>query len=131
MIATYGLTHIALKVKDIARSLFFYQQVFGVREMYQKTDFVQVQTPGSNDIIVFEQAELVPTNAVGVTHFGFRLINPEDIERLTEDVITGGGIIKEKGMFVPGEPYAFIIDPDGYEIEVWFEKIPPELSSFN
>jgi hypothetical protein len=26
---------------------------------------------------------------------------------------------------VPGEPYLFAIDPDGYEIEIWFEKPTP------
>lgn len=25
------------------------------------------------------------------------------------------------GEFVPGEPYLFAADPDGYEVEVWYE----------
>ncbi|MEX6688074.1 VOC family protein [Danxiaibacter flavus] len=131
MISTYGLTHIALKVKDIARSLSFYQQVFGVRVMYQKADFAQVQTPGSKDIIVFEQSEFVQPNGGSIIHFGFRLVDPKDIEQLEDEVSTAGGTIKEKGEFVSGEPFAFVSDPDGYEIEVWFEKIPLELSSFS
>lgn len=130
MITTYGLTHIALKVKNITTSLFFYQQVFGVQIMYQKPGFAQVQTPGSKDIIVFEQSETIEPNGSGIMHFGFRLVDPNDIEQLADEVISAGGEIKETGEFVPGEPYAFIIDPDGYEMEVWFEKIPPELSSF-
>lgn len=131
MISTYGLTHIALKVKDINKSLLFYQQVFGVKIMYQKPNFAQVQTPGSKDIIVFERSEFIQPNGGGIMHFGFRLVDPKDIERIADEVLAAGGTIKEKGEFVPGEPYAFIIDPDGYEIEVWFEKIPLELSSFS
>ena len=46
MIKTFGLTHIALPVKDVKRSFFFYQKVFGVKEMYCYPDFIQVQTPG-------------------------------------------------------------------------------------
>jgi catechol 2,3-dioxygenase-like lactoylglutathione lyase family enzyme len=56
MIKTYGLTHIALAVEDIDRSIAFYKAVFGAREMYNSDGFAQVQTPGSHDIIVFEQA---------------------------------------------------------------------------
>jgi len=26
---------------------------------------------------------------------------------------------------VPGEPYLFATDPDGYEIEIWFELPTP------
>ena len=42
-----------------------------------------------------------------------------------------GGKIKETGEFIPGEPYVFFYDPDGYEIEIWFENIPASLKSFN
>ena len=27
-----------------------------------------------------------------------------------------------QGLFGPGLPYAFVRDPDGYEIEIWFEQ---------
>jgi len=46
MIKTFGLTHIALPVKDVKRSSVFYQKIFGVKEMYCYPDFIQVQTPG-------------------------------------------------------------------------------------
>jgi hypothetical protein len=26
-----------------------------------------------------------------------------------------------RGEFAPGLPYAYVADPDGYEIEIWFE----------
>ena len=39
---TYGLTHIALVVKDLNRTLVFYQKVFDVRLMYQQDYFLQV-----------------------------------------------------------------------------------------
>ena len=55
MIKTFGLTHIALPVKDVERSSAFYQEIFGVQKMYSNPDFIQVQTPGSKDIIVFEK----------------------------------------------------------------------------
>ena len=57
MIKTLGLTHIALPVKDVKRSSAFYKKVFGAKEMYHDPDFIQVQTPGSKDIIVFDKEE--------------------------------------------------------------------------
>lgn len=52
---TYGLSHIAIAVSDLDRTLAFYKNVFDVEVMYHKENFLQVTTPGSNDIIVFEK----------------------------------------------------------------------------
>jgi len=131
MIETYGLTHIALKVKNLEQSRIFYEQMFGARVMYQTDKFIQVQTPGSHDIIVLEKSDEVLHNENGIMHFGFRLKKAIDIKTCVQDVLNAGGQIKETGEFVAGEPYAFVYDPDGYEIEIWFEKIPPELSAYN
>ena len=129
MIKTFGLTHIALPVKDVKRSSVFYQKIFGVKEMYRYPDFIQVQTPGSKDIIVFEtQKKGVKTKKE--FHFGFRLPKPSNLEGIIKKIKDAGGKIKETGEFVPGEPYVFFYDPDGYEIEIWFENIPASLKSF-
>lgn len=122
-IKTLGLTHIALKVKSTQRSLKFYQEVFGVKVMYQQKGFLQVQTPGSNDIIVFEEGDSQSGSSGGIVHFGFRLHSPADIEGAAEIIEKAGGVISDKGEFVPGEPYIFFKDPDGYEVEVWYELI--------
>jgi hypothetical protein len=36
-----------------------------------------------------------------------------------------GGEILSHGEFVPGEPYVFFKDPDGYEVEIWYELPTP------
>lgn len=71
--ATYGLTHIALKVKDLDRSKKF-----------------QLQQAG-------------------------------DINKIVERIKEAGGDILSEGEFVPGSPFVFFKDPDGYEVEVWYE----------
>ena len=131
MIKTFGLTHIALPVKNVKRSSRFYQKVFGVKEMYAYPDFIQVQTPGSKDILVFEKQKKIPSETKRGFHFGFRLPKPFRINAVIEKVKKAGGKIKDSGEFVPGEPYVFFYDPDGYEVEIWFEKIPSSLKSFN
>lgn len=131
MIRTLGLTHIALPVKDVKRSSAFYQKILGVKEMYRYPDFIQVQTPGCKDIIVFEKQKKKTANSKRGFHFGFRLPKPSDLKPIIKKIKNAGGKIKETGEFVPGEPYVFFYDPDGYEIEIWFEKIPPSFTSFN
>ena len=36
-------------------------------------------------------------------------------------VRAAGGRVTSRGEFVPGEPYVFFQDPDGYEVEIWYE----------
>jgi catechol 2,3-dioxygenase-like lactoylglutathione lyase family enzyme len=131
MIKTYGLTHIALAVTDLDRSLRFYQRVFGVVEVYRSETFLQVQTPGSRDVIVLETKESLAGKAGGVIHFGFRLTDPAAIDQAAREVEAAGGTILKKGEFCPGEPYVFAADPDGYEVEIWFEiptPVDPKVS---
>jgi catechol 2,3-dioxygenase-like lactoylglutathione lyase family enzyme len=126
MVKTYGLTHIALAVSDPQRSLKFYQRVLGVVPVWESDDFIQAQTPGSRDVLVFERAPRKAGKAGGVAHFGFRLTKSGDIEAAIQAVRDAGGAITDHGEFVPGEPYLFARDPDGYEFEIWYE-IPTKV----
>ena len=125
MIKTYGLTHIALAVRDPERSFRFYEQVFGVVEVFRSDTFIQAQTPGSRDVLVFERKASKAGRAGGVAHFGFRLLDPAEIDFAAREVERAGGRILSRGEFCPGEPYVFASDPDGYEIEIWYELPTP------
>lgn len=121
MIKTHGLSHIALCVLDPDRSLAFYQSVFGVREYFRSDSTIQVLGPGRYDVLAFEKRPAEAGAAGGIIHFGFRLTHPEDIDAAVIAVENAGGTLISRGEFGPGLPYAFIRDPDGYEIEIWFE----------
>lgn len=124
-VTTHGLTHVALAVRDPQRSLAFYKAVFGVVAVYEQDDFVQAQTPGSRDVLVFERRPHDAGKAGGIAHFGFRLRKPADIQTALAAITAAGGTIREEGEFVPGEPYVFFYDPDGYEVEIWYEIPTP------
>ena len=124
-VATYGLTHVALAVADPARSLRFYRAVLGVVAVFESDDFVQAQTPGTRDVLVFERRPEDAGSQGGIAHFGFRLRQPEDIDRALAAIRGAGGEIRDHGEFVPGEPYVFFSDPDGYEVEIWYEIPTP------
>ena len=124
-VRTHGLTHIALAVRDAKRSLRFYQKVFGVVAVYKEDGFIQAQTPGSRDVLVFEEREAKAGRSGGVAHFGFRLVDAEDIDAALRAVKAAGGEVLSHGEFCPGEPYLFCRDPDGYEVEIWYEQRTP------
>ena len=125
MVRTHGLTHIALKVRDAERSFRFYQQVIGVVAVYRHDGFVQAQTPGCRDVLVFEEDPEHAGSGGGIAHFGFRLVNPADIDAAVAAAEQAGARITSRGEFVPGEPYVFFEDPDGYEVEIWYELPTP------
>ncbi len=120
---TYGLTHIAIKVKDLERTKAFYCTVFEMKVMYDNEKFVQLTTHNCRDILVFEKNQRPQTKTGGIIHFGFRLRNAGDMDEIVNRVLKSGGKVKSQGEFVPGSPYIFFNDPDGYEVEVWYEVV--------
>jgi catechol 2,3-dioxygenase-like lactoylglutathione lyase family enzyme len=122
MIKTHGRNHIVLAVLDPERSLRFYRSVFGVREYFRDETTIQVLGPGSHDVIAFERRPASAATAGGIIHLGFRLTKPEDIDAAIAAIEAAGGTLSSQGSFGVGLPYAFVRDPDGYEIEIWLER---------
>lgn len=119
MIETEGLTHIHLRVRDLDRSLRFYQQVFGMQEMFRDGELVFLNTPGSADTITLNpHHEGLAGESGGIEHFGFRLKPDVSQDDAIEDVEAAGGRLIRRGEHAPGVPYAFVADPDGYVIEL-------------
>ena len=119
-ISTYGLTHLNLEVRDPDVSLRFYTRLFGVQETYRDAKSIQVSGPGPHDVIAFVKSDQAG-NTGGITHFGFRLREPADMATALESAIAVGATIIRQGEFGPGLPYLYLLDPDGYEIEIWYE----------
>jgi catechol 2,3-dioxygenase-like lactoylglutathione lyase family enzyme len=71
--------------------------------------------------------ELLPEGAGqvgGVMHFGMRLTGPERLDEVIDRVVSAGGTVLSRGDFGDNQPFAFVRDPDGYEIELWHENTP-------
>ena len=48
-------------------------------------------------------------------------VSPGDIDAAVDEVERAGGKLLRRGEFSPGYPYAYVHDPDGYEVEIWYE----------
>jgi catechol 2,3-dioxygenase-like lactoylglutathione lyase family enzyme len=120
VIETHGLTHISLSVRDPEASLAFYRALFGVREYHRDENSIQALGPGPHDVIVFERR---PSHGRpgGIDHFGFRLVDPAQIDEAVRQAQAAGARILRQGEFGPGLPFLYIEDPDGYTIEIWYE----------
>jgi catechol 2,3-dioxygenase-like lactoylglutathione lyase family enzyme len=77
--------------------------------------------PGPKDVLAFERDRANAGKAGGIGHFGFRLVDPKDIDRAVREAKKAGGKLLRRGEFAPGFPFAYVSDPDGYELEIWFE----------
>jgi catechol 2,3-dioxygenase-like lactoylglutathione lyase family enzyme len=127
MIPTYGLTHLQITVRDLARSRRFYQELLGMREILTGTHFVMLRTPEGHDVLTLNADPRHAADAGrtgGIAHFGFRLRERRDMEEVLEQVKRAGGTPIEHGLRGKGEPkelYAFATDPDGYEVELFWQ----------
>jgi catechol 2,3-dioxygenase-like lactoylglutathione lyase family enzyme len=121
MANTYGLTHIALAVREPEAALRFYAHVFGMQEYYRDASSIHALNPQGKEIITFIRDASLAGRPGGVLHFGFRLHTPEEIDAVILEIQRAGGKILRRGEFSPGFPFVFASDPDGYEIEIWYE----------
>jgi catechol 2,3-dioxygenase-like lactoylglutathione lyase family enzyme len=121
MIKTQGLTHIHLMVEDLDRSTRFYQQVFGMQELFHEgADMIFLRTPGSEDVITLHRRhDGQDTGAMGsIAHFGFQHAEDADLDQAVAEIEAAGGRLIKRGKHGGTEAYAYVADPDGYIIEI-------------
>lgn len=122
---THGLTHLQIAVRDLETSNRFYRDVFGMRERFRVgTDMIMLETPGAHDIFTLNRAPARAKKAGtqgGIAHFGFRLRKAADLSPTLRTARARGGEVVARGKRGPDGCYAFVKDPDGYLVEIFFE----------
>lgn len=108
-----------LRVRDLERSLRFYTEVFGLEEQFRDgPSTVFLSTPGTRDSITLNEDAELTAGSGGVDHIGFRLVDKADLDRAIEEVESWGGALVGRGVHPSGQPFAYVTDPDGYQIEL-------------
>jgi catechol 2,3-dioxygenase-like lactoylglutathione lyase family enzyme len=128
MLQLKALDHVGLKVRDLDKSLHFYQQL-GLKVLRTKGPDsagvrIAVLQVGNQELNVACHPDYTPQgkdNAVGVDHFCF------EVEAASMDEVTAA--LKRAGIEIAGGPTArrdgaavFLVDPDGVRVELQLKK---------
>jgi lactoylglutathione lyase len=135
MVRTLGLSHINLNVADVARSMRFYRELFGMEVIHDYQGPIGphpqgrqavLSTPGAKDLIAIMYIPGEWVGPAGMNHFGFTLLNDEDVDAAVAAAQRLGGTLKRRGSAeVDGivERFAYVSDPDGYVVELNAQRV--------
>lgn len=116
-----GMTHVALPVTDLERSIAFYADYAGMRVVHRRPDVVWLGDGTRPFVIVIVETAEVPHPLRPFAHLGVGCRTREDVDRLCEKARSEGILIGGPNDYGPPVGYwAFIRDPDGHTLEVSF-----------
>jgi len=113
--ANKGLSHIALKVRDLKKTEDFYVDVLGLKVAFRHPpSMIFLTTPGSGDLLNFVKTSQRPRANQGLEHLGFKVTKSQlsKLEAKFKKVS-----IKIDGR--RGKTAFYITDPNGYQLEYY------------
>ena len=124
MLTVSCITHIAIRVKDIARSLEFYVDRLGFKEMLRlerdgKLWLLYLRITDTQYLEIFPDGEgerAAEREAVGYNHMCFEVPDIEQAARELEAM--GIPLVRPKILAADGNWQTWIEDPDGHRIEL-------------
>ena len=135
------LNHAVLYVRDVERSVAFYQDVLGFRPVVQFPGAAFLQAAGStndHDLGLFQvgaQAAASPAGrgAVGLYHLAWEVDTLAELQRIQGELVTQHAMVGASDHHTTKALYAK--DPDGLEFEVcWLvpaEHLTPEIKGMD
>src|SRR5262245_29900561 len=134
-----GLAHVNLNVTDVDRSARFYSEVLGMQIHSDTTETIQkdgrpvelrqvvLTTPGGRgDLLALTQGAAFPVGAIGLNHIGYIFETDEEVRAAVQQVERHGGKVcshgdrEHEGL---REDFAYVKDPDGYDVELSTQAI--------
>lgn len=121
-----GLWHLALRVRDLARSQDFYERLFGMKVVWQPDPDNLYLSSGTDNLALHQipKAELSQYTGVGqfMDHFGIVMESVEAVDRLFSRVLQDGARIKHPPKRHRDGSYSFyLLDPDGNTVQILYE----------
>jgi catechol 2,3-dioxygenase-like lactoylglutathione lyase family enzyme len=119
-----GLTHIALPVSNIKRSIKFYSTYAAMQVVHQRIDVESVAVAWLSDrtrpvVIVLIEADLVQPVLSPLAHLGIGCKSRELMDALCHQARQENILIEEpKDSGYPIGYWAFLRDPDGHTLEL-------------
>jgi catechol 2,3-dioxygenase-like lactoylglutathione lyase family enzyme len=116
-----GLTHIALTVSDLERSIAFYATYAGMCVVHRRPGVAWVSDRTRPFVIVLAKQSEVEHPLRPFSHLGVACATREEVERLAAAAREAGCLLG--GPMDSGPPvgyWAFLRDPDGHTLELSF-----------
>jgi catechol 2,3-dioxygenase-like lactoylglutathione lyase family enzyme len=113
--AQKGLSHIALKARDLKKTEDFYTSILGLKVAFRHPpNMLFLTTPGSSDLLNFVRSTARTKGPQGLEHIGFRVTAPR-LKQLEKS-------LEERGVKIDGrrgKDAIYFTDPNGYQIEYY------------
>ncbi len=123
-----GLRHVALKVRDVRRSVEFYAGVLGMTVDWQPDERNAYLTSGADNLALHQADEpgaIAPE--AGLDHFGLLVATPEEVDEWALRLAAAGvDLVAPPRNHRDGARSIYFRDPDGYLIQLLFH---PHISS--
>jgi catechol-2,3-dioxygenase len=117
-----NLNHLHLKVGSVERSRSFYEKYFGLAEFVRHGDILFMRDGAGMDLALAPMTEAVTPPSW--LHFGFRLDTADEVERLHATLLSANVPMRQPISRYDDLVSFRCLDPDGYDIEVYWEPQP-------
>ncbi len=113
--AKKGLSHIALKVRDLKKTEEFYVDVLGLKVAFRHPpSMIFLTTPGSGDLLNFVKTARRSKANQGLEHLGFKVTKTKLNKMAAKFKKVGVKIDGRRGRTA-----FYITDPNGYQLEFY------------
>ena len=128
MLRVDGIDHVALSVRDVARSVAWYQAVLGLERRYRDVwgDFPAVIGAGNTSLALFpirvpEPAPPPRREGLSILHIAFR-VDRASFDK-ARDELQAHGVLPRFEDHVAAQSLYFD-DPDGHQLEITTYEVP-------
>lgn len=118
-----GIRHIALRVRDLQRSLDFYARLLGMRIDWRPDTENAYLTSGSDNLALHQIPAVrdPASDSLGLDHFGFIVSKPEHVDQWADRLEAEGVPLTQKAKtHRDGARSIYFRDPDGNLIQILY-----------